>query len=229
MCQVSINTDGSPPDPSAMLDIKSESQGMLLPRIDFNNRPGNPAIGLMIYVTSNGPLGNGLYISDGVGWSKINTTPVFYVGQHIGGGVVFYVDPTGQHGLISSETDQPSIYPYGCNTILVGANETAIGTGEANTATIIANCPEPDLAAKVCDGSTDGGYADWFLPSRDELDAMYVNRTIIGGFIPNLYWSSTEESITGAWVGLFQIVPPAAYMGWTNKANAEFVRCIRKF
>jgi hypothetical protein len=230
MGQVSVNSDGSDPDPSAMLDIKSSDKGLLLPRIDFNDRPEYPAVGLMIYVTSNGPSGNGLYIYDEAGWSKVNTTPAIYVGRHTGGGVIFYVDPTGQHGLISSETDQPSTHPYGCNTISIpGATGTAIGDGELNTAAIIAACLDPNTAASICDASADGGYTDWFLPSRDELDAMYVNQTIIGGFIPNLYWSSTEESVPGAWIGAFNAVPPAGYMGWTNKEGYLYVRCVRKF
>ena len=226
--QISINTDGSPPDSSAMLEIKSNNKGLLLPRIDYNNRPINPPAGLMIYVVANAPYGNGLYLSDGVGWMKITTATIF-LGQHIGGGVIFYIDSTGHHGLISSETDQPYWYPYGCDTIsLIGAGGTAIGTGEANSAAILAACPAQDIAAGVCDTSTHGGFTDWFLPSVDELDSMYVHQAAIGGFIPDVYWTSTEESITGAWITDFSAVYPSIN-GWTNKFNQLYVRCIRKF
>ena len=97
MSQVSISTDGSAPDPSAMLEIKSTNKGLLLPRINFNNRPSNPVVGLLIFVTANGPAGNGLYFYDGAGWTKISTVS-YYMGQHVNGGVVFYIDPTGMHG-----------------------------------------------------------------------------------------------------------------------------------
>ena len=82
MSQVSVNTNGSAPDPSAMLEVSSDNKGLLLPRIDFNNRPASPAIGLLIYVISNGPLGNGLYLFDGSGWLKLNATNAFSIGQH---------------------------------------------------------------------------------------------------------------------------------------------------
>jgi hypothetical protein len=225
--QVSINNDGSSPDPSAMLEIKSDNKGLLLPRIDYNNRPLNPAAGLLIFVTTNGPFGNGLYIFDGIGWVKLATI-TYYMGQHVGGGVVFYIDPSGQHGLISSETDQQGFFPYGCNTDTIpGANGTAIGTGETNTSAILAVCPSPGIAARVCDTSTTGGYTDWFLPSRDELDTMYVHRDTIGGFNLFYYWSSTEQSIPGAWLVDFNASIPNE--GWANKNRYIYLRCIRKF
>nr|NQU91734.1 hypothetical protein [Bacteroidota bacterium] len=48
---VSITSDNSPPDPSAMLDIKADSLGLLIPRISEANRPASPATGLLIYQT----------------------------------------------------------------------------------------------------------------------------------------------------------------------------------
>ena len=70
MSQVSINTDGSAPDPSAMLEIKSNNKGLLLPRIDFNNRPANPAMGLLIYVTANGRQGTDFIFLTGQGGQR---------------------------------------------------------------------------------------------------------------------------------------------------------------
>ena len=228
MGQVSINTDGSNPDPSAMLEIKSDNSGFLLPRIDFNNRPSSPTAGLVIYVTANGPLGNGIYIWGDRGWAKINTTPAYSMGQHVGGGVIFYIDPSGQHGLISSETDQPNIYPFGCDTLTMIGTSTDFGTGNLNTAAIIAACPAQDIAANVCDTSTHGGFSDWFLPSRDELDSMHLHKAMIGGFIPGWYWSSSEVSEPGAWFVSFNPVYP-----WidalTSKFSYLYVRCIRNF
>jgi len=65
---VAISNDGSDPDPSAMLDIKSEAMGLLIPRIIESNRPANPATGLLIYQTDNEP---GFYYFDGAAWQKI--------------------------------------------------------------------------------------------------------------------------------------------------------------
>ena len=230
--QVSINTDGSSPDPSAMLEIKSDSKGLLLPRLDFNNRPTTPAEGLLIYVTAHGPTGNGLYIYDGTGWIKL-LTPTYHIGQHIGGGVVFYIDPSGQHGLISSETDQTTgyypYYPYGDNTLdITGATGTVLGTGQQNTAAIVAADPTPEIAARLCDTSMHAGYTDWFLPSIDELDSMYVHKDTIGGFdLTFLYWSSSQQSRPAGWVVTFYAIIPNE--AWTNKNSNLLVRCIRKF
>lgn len=65
---VAINNDGSDPDPSAMLDVQSENRGLLVPRIEFANRPANPATGLLIFQVDNTP---GFYYFDGSTWIKI--------------------------------------------------------------------------------------------------------------------------------------------------------------
>jgi hypothetical protein len=227
LSQVSISNTGGVPDSSAMLDIKSDNKGLLLPRIDYNNRPLNPAPGLLIYVLSNGPFGNGLYIFDGSGWLKI-VTNIYHLGEYIGGGIIFYLDSTGQHGLISCSADQTP-HPYGCDTLsLIGAGGTAIGTGDLNTAAIVAACPPQDIAALVCDTSTQGGFTDWFLPSRDELDSLSVHQALVGGFNSSIYWSSSEVSNVAAWVVNFNPAYPWLN-GWTTKFGYFSIRCVRKF
>ena len=48
---ISINNDGSSPNPSAMLDIKSTSKGLLLPRLTSAQRKAivAPAAGLIVF------------------------------------------------------------------------------------------------------------------------------------------------------------------------------------
>ena len=172
MSQVSINRTGAPPDTSAMLDIQSTNKGFLIPRIDFNNRPNPAPPGLMIFVTANGPFGNNaLYISNGTGWSMIATAN-YNLGQFSGGGIVFYVDNTGFHGLIASLVDQSNSAPWGCDTTLIGpgAEHTDLDTGDTNTVAIVAGCSDPGIAAKICDTATMLGFTNWYLPSRDEMD-----------------------------------------------------------
>ncbi len=62
--QVAVTTDGSAPDNSAMLDIKSTDKGVLIPRMTQVQRDAiaSPAAGLMIYQTDNSP---GLYCNSG--------------------------------------------------------------------------------------------------------------------------------------------------------------------
>jgi len=67
--QVSINSDGSAPDPSAMLEVKSASRGFLLPRMNLAQRPAAPVPGLVIYQLNSGP---GIYYYDGAAWNKMS-------------------------------------------------------------------------------------------------------------------------------------------------------------
>ena len=62
--QVAVNTDGSNPDNSAMLDIKSTSRGVLVPRMSQSQRNAiaSPATGLMVFQTDNLP---GFYYNSG--------------------------------------------------------------------------------------------------------------------------------------------------------------------
>ncbi|WP_020614439.1 InlB B-repeat-containing protein [Sediminispirochaeta bajacaliforniensis] len=84
-----------------------------------------------------------------------------------------------------------------------GADGTAIGTGAQNTLDIIADDTMTDNAAHACNSYESGGYSDWFLPSSDELNAMYTNLYLDGlgdwDFSESSYcWSSSEvDSMKG--------------------------------
>src|SRR5687767_7852534 len=69
---VAITPDGSLPNQHAMLDVKSTNKGILIPRIDYNNRPMiNVPSGMLIYVITNGPLGdNAYYYYNGTDWLR---------------------------------------------------------------------------------------------------------------------------------------------------------------
>gem|GEM_PF-1141136 len=66
---VGINNDGSVPDPSAILDLKSTTSGLLIPRMDSVNRVAipNPANGLMVYDTGT----NTFWCWVGVSWIEL--------------------------------------------------------------------------------------------------------------------------------------------------------------
>jgi len=70
--QVAINANGNDPDISAMLDVQSNSKGMLIPRMSANERDAinAPATGLMVFITDD----NSFYYYNGTGWNKINGT-----------------------------------------------------------------------------------------------------------------------------------------------------------
>jgi len=119
-----------------------------------------------------------------------------------GGGIVFYISEGGLHGLEAAPADQSASAEWGCyNTgIVEGARGTAIGTGELNTANIVAagcvtSLGGDDTAANIADAyvSTNGSN-DWFLPSSEELNLLFINKNRVGGFTAteNAYWSSTN-------------------------------------
>jgi len=129
------------------------------------------------------------------------------IGDTYQGGIVFWLDGNGG-GLIAAPTDQSSGAQWGCEGAQIsGADGTAIGTGNQNTIDIEAGCTTSGTAADICANLTLGGYSDWFLPSIDELNKMYLNigqgnalgLGNIGGFANNYYWSSTEDDNYFAW------------------------------
>jgi hypothetical protein len=160
------------------------------------------------------------------------------VGDFRNGGIVFWVDPTDNtHGLVCAIQDQSGGIQWhnGSNTT-TGATATAIGTGSANTTAIIANqgVVEIDYAAGLAGAYSSGGYTDWFLPSKDELDEMSQNMATInstaaanGGsnFSTNFYWSSTERDSINAWQQFLGATQAHNYKSDTNKG----VRAVRAY
>jgi hypothetical protein len=72
-----------------------------------------------------------------------------------------------------------------------------------------------------------GGYTDWFLPSKGELNLMYENLKVsgVGGFADDAYWSSSEYNADIAWVQDFY----DGYQYYSHKNNAYRVRAFRAF
>lgn len=129
-----------------------------------------------------------------------------------GGGKVFYVAGSpqswGQYLEAApadwdgggSDPQDAWCYPY--NTLLSGTFGTAIGAGESNTDLMLAGCSSG--AGEYARSYHGGGQDDWSLPSKDELNQMYLQKDIVGGlntsFPPAAYYSSTQIDATNAWV-----------------------------
>ena len=118
------------------------------------------------------------------------------------GGIVFYDKGSYSDGWryleVAPASTEWTSKPWGGFGTAVGtaAQGTAIGTGEANTQAIVAAygdiepyASRTDYAAKLAADLDHGGYDDWFLPSRDELNEMYENlhEEGLGGFASALY------------------------------------------
>jgi len=135
------------------------------------------------------------------------------------------------HGLIAAAADQSTgiawITGGSTQTTENGNTSTAIGTGLSNTNAMMAQTGYTGGAAGICHAYSNGGYSDWFLPSTDELNKLYLNRIIIGGFASTLYWTSTEGSATGTF---FQDFASGSNTNTNMKSEATpHARCIRVF
>ena len=110
------------------------------------------------------------------------------------GGIIFYLNITNGNGMIAAAFDQTDSVNFGCmGTNIFNAEHSGIGTGNTNTNSIVALCNQSSFAAKICYDLNLNGYTDWFLPSKDELNLMYVNLDANGlGSFNGWYWSSTE-------------------------------------
>jgi len=134
-----------------------------------------------------------------------------------------------RHGLIAAPSDQSTGAEWGCyGTNITGANGSAIGTGAQNTIDIVNGCTTTGIAARICNDLVLNGYSDWYLPSKDELNKLYLNKTSIGGFASNYYWSSSEYvggETYSAWGQDFSNGSRGNY----GKNDANYVRAVRTF
>ena len=185
-------------------------------------------------LTSTGTSGQ---VLTSTGSGTLTWTGTHYIGESYGGGIVFYVYDNGKHGLIAATSDQSTgIRWYGGSNTNTRARGDGVGAGLKNTAIIIANQGAVDgsaFAATVCNEysvtETVGGittiYGDWYLPSKHELNLLYLQKTVVGGFANNYYWSSTEVDLSSAWGQDFG----AGYQFVNGKNYFRNVRAIRAF
>jgi hypothetical protein len=148
-----------------------------------------------------------------------------YLGQSYAGGIVFYVDGTGLHGLVVTPTDLGYL-PWGCQGTNVSTS-TAFGTGATNTAAIVASCGEASFAAKAADSLSLGGYTDWFLPSLGELDLVRTNLFAqgLGSLAAGVYLSSSQNG-----PDYYSILYFPNGNGWNEqKSRGNAVRAVRAF
>ncbi len=118
-----------------------------------------------------------------------------------------------------------------------GTFETKIGSGACNTKIIAAMSgnTKDNCAAAYCASYSWNGFADWFLPSDEELAQLHIQRDKVGGF-PNDntgYWSSTQgaSGMDGVYYGAHvQIISPAGSSGYNvGKQTLHSVRVVRSF
>lgn len=165
------------------------------------------------------------------------------IGEYKYGGVIFWVNATGNEGLVCATTDQSTgIQWYNGTYINTGATDTGIGFGEANTDLIINTQGTGNYAAQLCHALILNGYDDWFLPSIGELREMYSNKDIINTicvqnsgtviqetiYWSSSYWSSTEyDNSTAAIVRFYDGVGYNSTQAFSKSTNNLNVRAVR--
>jgi len=196
-------------------------------------------IGAMLTVPSAhaqmGISNDGLEFPDGSVQTTAAVSQALYAIGDTGpaGGFVFHITDNGLHGLEAAPVDQSFggtfNIPWGCyGTNIVGANAVALGKGARNTDDILHGCETPGIAAAVADGYVSpSGYYDWYLPSKDELNKMYTELHLngLGGFTFANYWSSSEVTVSIAWVQFFL----SGFQLGNFKNSPERVRAVRAF
>ncbi|MDO9509704.1 MAG: DUF1566 domain-containing protein [Candidatus Magasanikbacteria bacterium] len=167
---------------------------------------------------------------------------LYKIGDFAFGGIVFYVDESGEHGLVCAKNDQSTGAKWEKRN-KVRKNErlseemfstVTIFNGKSNNRTKGSN----DYASRICKRLKikEGGvtYNDWYLPSKEELNLMYLNKDKInstaianGGksFEKTYYWSATEYDYTSSWVQYFENGKQAQH----HKNYYNHVRAIRAF
>jgi hypothetical protein len=129
-------------------------------------------------------------------------TSVHTIGESYGGGIIFYVTPDGLHGLIA-ETQEQSTYSDWFSAQDVISTSTNHSTAGIN-------------------------YTDWQLPTENELELLYQQRFVVGGFVNTIYWSSTAyTNYAGgsAWGVTFSL----GGQSHVPKSSHCYVRAVRSF
>ena len=243
--QMAVTTDGSSADASAMLEVKSTNKGLLIPNVTLTGTTDGttittPAVSLLVYNTATiSDVTPGYYYNSGSTgspvWARLANTTALAIGDSYQGGKIFWLDATGQHGLIAATADQNTGIQWDndLEARFIGASGDGLYAGEMNTAMIIstqmASNQFEEFAAKVCaDYSvTDDGvtYGDWYLPSKYELDLLYQQKTTVGGFDNSLYWSSTEKPPSSSWDQDFT----TGTQSYSSQNELYRVRAVRAF
>jgi len=211
------------------------SQLLSVPYALYSKSSGNPypdgsetkvTAGTNVTVAGIGTTANPYIINASGG-----NTNSHYIGELYGGGIVFWVDNTGQHGLIVSLIDLSQSAQWSSEHIVTGATSTWNGQGNSS----LCGCNAAALCSSYSNSNYGTGiYSDWYLPAIDQLCMISHARYILNKNIESVsganilalhvYWSSTEWNYYNAmdFDFIFGI-------NTNSKDDNNWVRAIRDF
>jgi hypothetical protein len=203
---------------------------------NFSDTIKGIAFNTKYYLRSFAKTGTGVYYSNTDSFTTQNSP--YQLGQNYQGGYIFYIDSTGEHGLIACKSYGHCTWTYwldGMNYVHIGTG-SKLGMGQSNTRAIIqAGVTHPTTAAKYCDDLVYGGFDDWFLPSSEELWTLRANLhqewAITNLLYPgDIYWSSSEvDFVDYPHVAKIVVLNGSADFSSDNKQYDHGVIPVRKF
>lgn len=146
------------------------------------------------------------------------------IGDSYQGGLIFWLDETGKHGLIVAPEDQDngSLRQWalpGFFNVQTFAYRHGVGAGAYNTERIVAIIGQGNYAAWMCSYYQGGDYGDWYLPSREEMQLLMLSG--VGDMAMDFaYWTSNETTTTDAYLSSGMSV---------SKTYTQHIRAIRRF
>ncbi|GHU38569.1 hypothetical protein FACS1894190_00400 [Spirochaetia bacterium] len=225
-------------DPSYKVGDKGPGGGLIFYETDVSYS-APPPVNREYQSGQNGPAGGLVFYPA----AHVQTPPKVDRAYQIGetgpaGGIIFYINP--QAGDWKYLEAAPASAEFSRNWGLSGKTvrtDVTTGAGQQNTKTIAAALENNGEigAALLCVDLTAGGYKDWFLPSKAELNLMYRNLALksLGSFKSNLYWSSSAADNNYAWMQDFSDGSQKSAWngrdGGADKQTTRLVRAVRQF
>jgi len=158
-----------------------------------------------------------------------------------GGGIVFYDKGSYSDGWRYLEVSQQDITSqWGCSSLSINAAQAdGIGLGRINSgliATAHDTLADFYTTPSVCSATADGTVAakkalltsvpaNWFLPSKAEMQLLYDTMAQSGLSLSGTYWTSTENDITTA----YSLDSTTGIMSTADKTTDAKVRAIHYF
>ena len=201
---VSINTDGTPPDGSAMLDVVATDKGLLIPRMSEaqKNAIANPATSLIIFQTDGT---TGFYFNAGTpgtpSWIRLTSTDDITAPTMI-------TDADNDTKIQTEEGDDEDIIRFDVegSEVMRIHNNSRINVTNSNQAVYIGSAAGSNISSGVqnaffgheAGANTSSGGGNTFLGYRaGYVNATNSNNTIVGALAGDANSSGAENTLMG--------------------------------